>query len=304
MNRQELKYKFSYIKSCNMCGSPTENHKVLGKRLNQAQGKNPRRKIGITTTVVKCSNCGLIYTNPQPIPFDLLDHYGVLPENYWLKEYFVIDDNYFKDALITLGKITDLKKGMTSLDVGAGIGKGMVALSNAGFDAYGLEPSPQFYERAIKQMGISPDKLKIGMIEDVEYPENFFDFITFGTVLEHVYDPSDSIRKALQWVKPKGIIHIEVPSSDWLISKISNLYFKLIGTDYVGNLSPMHAPYHLHEFSLNSFKEHSKQHGYDVTLHEFYVCETYMPKFTDYFLKPYMKWTGKGMQLAVYLQKR
>lgn len=141
MNSQQLRYYFDFIDKCNMCGSSTDKHKILGKRLNQSQGKNPEKKIGITTTIVKCTNCGLIYSNPQPVPVDLQDHYGVPPENYWREEYFAINDNYFKVEIERLKSLIDFKNGMKSLDIGAGLGKAMLALSNAGFDAYGFEQS-------------------------------------------------------------------------------------------------------------------------------------------------------------------
>jgi ubiquinone/menaquinone biosynthesis C-methylase UbiE len=287
-----------------MCGSKTDKHKILGKRLNGSQGKNPKNKIGITTTIVKCTNCGLVYSNPQPVPFDIQDHYGVPPESYWKENYFTVTDNYFQGEIERLKTLLDFNNGMKSLDIGAGLGKQMIALSKAGFDTYGFEPSKQFHERAISKMGISPDKLKLGMIEEVEYSENQFDFISFGAVLEHLYDPADSILKALKWLKPNGIIHIEVPSSDWLIGKIINLFYKLKRTDYVGNLSPMHEPFHLHEFRLKSFEEHARQHGYELAFHEYYVCQTFMPKIADYIMKPYMRWTNTGMQLCVWLRKK
>ena len=248
MNKQRLRYTFNYIDTCNMCGSPTSEHKILGKRLNQSQGKNPRNKTGITTTVAKCSNCGLIYSNPQPIPYNLQDHYGILPEAYWTPEYFTVTESYFKAEIKKAKELVVFKEGMKSLDIGAGLGKAMLALSDAGFDAYGFEASEQFFERAVSQMGISRNKLALGMMESVNYPDNHFDFITFGAVLEHLYDPSDSILKALKWLKPNGIIHIEVPSSAWFVSKMLNLFYKMTGTDYVSNISPMHEPYHLYEF--------------------------------------------------------
>ena len=302
--KPQIRYTFNYIEKCTMCGSPTDKHKILGKRLNQSQGRNPATKIGITTTVAKCSNCGLVYSNPQPVPFDLQDHYGVPPEDYWVKEYFTLDENYFKGEIERLKKIIDVKDGMKSLDIGAGIGKQMIALQKVGFDAYGFEPSKSFYEKAVEQMGISPDKLKLGMIEDVEYPENYFDFISFGAVLEHLYNPSDSIIKAMKWLKPSGIIHIEIPSSDWLVNKIINFYYRMRGTDYVGNISPMHNPFHLYEFGLKSFIEHAKANKYEIALHEYFVCYTYMPKIIDFIIKPYMKWTNTGMQLCVWLRKK
>jgi len=301
---KQLRYYFNYIDTCNMCNSNVDTHKILGKRLNRSQGKNPKNKIGITTTIAKCSDCGLIYSNPQPVPFDLQDHYGVPPEEYWKKDYFIIDPNYFQTELTQLKKLIDFKPGMKSLDIGAGLGKAMIALTNAGFDSYGFEPSKQFYERAISKMGINPDKIKLGMMEEMEYPENSFDFISFGAVLEHLYDPSDSIIRAMKWLKPNGIMHIEVPSSDWLINKIINLFYRIKRTDYVGNISPMHEPFHLHEFGLKSFNEHAVNNNYELAFHEYYVCQTFMPKALDFVLKPYMEKTKTGMQLCVWLRKK
>jgi 2-polyprenyl-3-methyl-5-hydroxy-6-metoxy-1,4-benzoquinol methylase len=304
MIKQELRYRFIGIENCNMCGSKTKNHKIFGKRLNQPQKKKPRNKIGVTTTICKCNECGLIYANPQPVPFDLQDHYGIPPEQYWKTEYFSINDQYFKNEINTLKKLIEFKTGTKSLDIGAGLGKQMIALSNVGFDTYGFEPSVPFYERAISQMNINPDRLKMGMIEDVEYPENYFDFISFGAVLEHLYSPSDSIKKAMKWLKPNGVIHIEVPSSDWLINKLINLFYIFTRTDYVSNISPMHEPFHLYEFGLKSFKLHAQQNNYEIAFHEYYVCQTFMPKLLDYILKPYMKWTNTGMQLCIWLRKK
>lgn len=302
--KQQLRYEFNYIEKCNLCGSLTDKHKILGKRLNQSQGKNPKNKTGISTTICKCNNCGLIYSNPQPIPLNLQAHYGIPPENYWKNEVFTINDNYRKGVIERLKNLIDFREGMKFLDIGAGLGKAMIVLSKAGFDAYGFEPSRLFYEKAIEQMGVNPEKLKLGMIEDVEYPEDYFDFISFGAVLEHLYDPSDSIIKAMKWLKPKGVIHIEVPSSDWFVNKIINLYYQVRGTDYVANTSPMHSPFHLYEFGLKSFTKHAQLNSYEIAFYEFYVCQTYMPKIVDYFIKPYMKSTNKGMQLCVWLRKK
>ncbi len=286
-----------------MCGNDATTNIILGRRLNQSQGKNPKNKIGITTTVCKCKQCGLIYSNPQPIPFDIQDHYGVLPEVYWENDYINVPDNYFTPEIELLKTLLEFKEGRKSLDIGAGLGHQMISLSKFGFEAYGIESSNPFYERAIKQMKISPDRLKLGMIENVDYPENFFDFISFGAVLEHLYDPSESLEKALKWLAPGGIIHIEVPSSNWLIGKIINLFYKLKLTDYVGNLSPMHPPYHLYEFSLQSFQAHAKRNNYEIAFYQYYVSQTYMPKITDFVLKSFMRKTNTGMQLCVWLRK-
>ena len=299
-----MKYTFNNITACNMCGSDNANAKVLGKRLNKSQGRNPKIKIGITTTILKCKNCSLIYANPQPIPNSIQDHYGVPPENYWTESYFTVSPDYFATEIQDLQELLPFTNGQKALDIGAGLGKSMISLQNKGYDVYGFEPSEPFYDRAINKMGISKDKLKLSSIEEAEYPKDFFDFISFGAVLEHVYNPDECIQKALNWLKPNGLLHIEVPSSDWLISKIFNFYYKIIGTDYVTNLSPMHSPFHLYEFGLKSFQDNGKKNSYEIAKFIYTPCETFMPKILNKPIRWYMKQTNTGMQLTVWLRKK
>ena len=96
---RKIKYTFLPIENCNMCGANESRFKILGKRLNQSQGMRPCRKFGITTTIVKCKNCGLIFSNPQPIPPSIKDHYELPAEQYLGEEYFIMDENYFSSAI-------------------------------------------------------------------------------------------------------------------------------------------------------------------------------------------------------------
>lgn len=286
-----------------MCRAPESSFRLLGRRLNRSQGYRPSRRSGIATSVFKCDCCGLIFSNPMPIPGNIQDHYGVPPEDYWKEEYFKVEDHYFSEEVKWLDELKPIKAGMKSLDIGAGLGKQMIALKRFGFDAYGLEASVPFYNRAIEKMGIDKGRLMLSTFEEASFENNMFDFISFGAVLEHLYDPSEAIRKAQQWAKPQGLIHIEVPNSRWLMNRLYNLAYKGMGKDYVSNLSPMHQPYHLYEFSLESFKRNASVNGYRIRDHKYYVCKTFAPKLLDPFLKFYMRKTDTGMQLCVWLEK-
>jgi len=297
------RYFFEEVTKCEMCGDAADKHRVLGQRLNQSQGFSPKKKTGISVSVKKCSRCELIYSSPQPIPFSIQDHYGTPPENYWKTVYFGSDPQYFLDQITTVKELLPFEKGMPALDVGAGLGKCMIALNGAGFDAYGFEPSVPFYERAITKMNISKDRLKLGMIEEVDYPENTFHFITFGAVFEHLYHPAASLARALKWLVPGGIIHLEVPSSKHLLAKLIDAYYKLCGTNYVTHLSPMHPPFHLYEFGLKSFHELGNKLNYSVIKHQYHVgAIDFIPKILHPILRQYMKWTNTGLQLTVYLK--
>jgi 2-polyprenyl-3-methyl-5-hydroxy-6-metoxy-1,4-benzoquinol methylase len=277
-----MKYFFKTIDECNMCGSPTAEAKVL-----------------------QCKNCDLIFSNPLPVPESIEQHYGVPPESYWSPQYFNVEAAYFANQINTFFHLYGNKSNLKALDIGAGIGKCMLALSNAGFEVEGFEPSEPFYKKAIEKMKIDKSKLQLSTIEEAIYPETTFDFITFGAVLEHLYDPSQAIKKAMTWLKPAGLIHIEVPSSKWLINRIANLIYKLQGLDYVANISPMHAPFHLYEFGLKSFEMNAQMNKYTIAHYSYEVCITYLPlpAILDKFFVPYMRQTNTGMQLEVWLRK-
>lgn len=304
-SQKQMRYFFEEVVQCEMCGSSSSGHKLMGQRLNQTQGLRPKKKEGISVSVKKCRNCNLIYTSPQPVPFDIQDHYGIPPENYWSAAYFEWKEDHFVSQVATLKKLLDIQPGMKALDVGAGLGKVMLSLDHAGFDTYGFEPSLPFYERAISKMKIDPGKLKLGMIEELDYPENHFDFITFGAVLEHLYHPAASLEKAMKWLKPGGIIHAEVPSSAWLIAKLINFYYRMVGTNYVTNTSPMHEPFHLYEFHLKSFESLGDRIGFKTVLHEYMVCTIRnIPRPLHSIFRKYMEMTDTGLQLTVWLQKK
>lgn len=304
MNKDRINYSFERVAHCEMCGDPVEGHKVLGQRLNVSQGLSPKSKTGISISVMKCNKCALIYSQPMPIPEDIQDHYGTPPEDYWRPDYFEIKPEYFAEQIKNAKELLIFKEGMTALDVGAGLGKSMISLKSAGFDTYGFEPSKPFYERAISKMGIEPGKLKLGMIEDMHYPENSFDFISFGAVFEHLYHPASALEKAFTWLKPGGIIHIEIPSSKHLVPRLINFYYRLRGANYVSNISPMHTPFHMYEFDLKSFQELSKKQGFKIEKTVYDVCEiVFIPKILHPLMTSYMKATNTGMQLTVYLRK-
>ncbi|HTB51582.1 MAG TPA: class I SAM-dependent methyltransferase [Ferruginibacter sp.] len=299
------RYSFEEIAYCEMCGDPTEKHVIIGQRLNQSQGLSPRKKSGITVSIKKCTNCQLIYSSPLPIPENIQDHYGVPPEEYWIPSYFIVQPDHFKYELDLVKNLLPFEKGMKALDIGAGIGNSMLSIEREGFDTYGFEPSIPFYEKAISVMKVDPDKLKQASVEDSDYPENTFAFATIGAVFEHLYHPAQSLKKILSWVKPNGIIHIEIPSSNYLMSKIINFYYRIRGTNYVTNLSPMHSPFHLYEFDLESFKKLATSLNFEIAFFEYHVGGiSFAPKVLHPLLRKYMKLTNTGLILSVYLRKK
>jgi SAM-dependent methyltransferase len=287
-----------------MCGVQPERFKVLGTRLNRSQGRNPRNARGAAVTIARCRDCGLVFPDPQPVPAELTDHYDMPGVDYWGDARATPEVD---PAALALWHDLHRRTGAAhpvALDVGVGSGFTAMAMIAAGFEVHGFEPIPQFRELALKSLELGKDRIRLCGIEDADYPAASFDLVNFGAVLEHLYDPSAALTKALGWLRPAGLIVLEVPSADWLVSKVVNLFFRLRGTHHVTNCSPMHSPFHLYEFTCEAFHRNGSKLGYTVAQATYDVgSETVLPVVMKRLLNPLMRWTDTGLTLSLVLRK-
>ena len=164
-----------------------------------------------------------------------------------------------------------------------------------------LEHSLEF---AIKHSELSniSNKLHKTDFSHADFKEASVDFIFFEA-FQHISNPDEGLKKAMTWLRPKGIIYLEVPSGNWLMAKIINKYYWLRGTDFITNLSPLSGNYTNFEFTHKSFEQNSKLNGYKILQHEYIPCETTFKGITNKFLQYVMHISNTGMQLGIYLQK-
>ncbi len=207
-------YTFHEVTTCNMCGAAASDAKVLGVRLDKSQGRKPKNRTGIAVTICRCRNCYLVYANPQPIPRQLSDHYGLPPESYWKTVKVDPPTGYFQRELTTVGKLLNFKPGMKAIDVGIGLGKEARVMREMGFDVYGFEPSEPFFRKAVELLGADGNRFQLATIEEAEFDKQSFDFVSFGAVLEHLYDPSAALAKAMSWLKPAALYMVKYPIHD------------------------------------------------------------------------------------------
>lgn len=302
--KSERTYTFRRTTHCNMCGTSTHQSEVVGLRLDQSQGRNPRSKRGVAVSVCRCRSCGLLFADPLPTPASIEDHYGLPPASYWQNVSFRPAPGYFARQVSVAKTLLGFSAGMRSIDIGLGLGKAALVMRDAGFDVHGIEPSPPFYAKAIDLLGGDQERFQLSSLEDAQFAERSFDFVTFGAVLEHLYDPSAAITKAMTWLKPGGVVHCEVPSAQHLVSKLINGFYRTLGTNFVTNISPMHVPYHLYEFTLDAFHRHGVRHDYELAAHWYDVGTIrHIPSFLHPALRALMKHSDTGLQLTVFLRK-
>jgi SAM-dependent methyltransferase len=297
---KQFTYHFYYADKCNMCQGT--DFKVIGKRLNQSQGRSPHRKAGVATSVMKCGTCGLIFANPIPVPQSIGAHYDIDVDDYFEKMAKDVPGDFFQAEIENFKNLYKKTDGLRGLDIGSGLGGVMMAMNRNGIEAWGIEPSKTFYDFSIKK-GIEAGKLANKGIEEANYPDGFFDLISFAAVFEHLYDPNDALVHALKWLKPGGLIYISVPSNRIFVQLVANMFYRLKGLDYVSNISPMHSPFHIYEFGRKTFEKNAVLNNYSIVQSYLWTTETYFPKKLDFILKPLIRATNSQMNLTVWLRK-
>src|SRR4051812_17045006 len=101
-----------------MCAAPVGSAKVLGRRLSGSRGLRPTRRIGWSTTVMRCGKCGLVFANPQPTPRDVGQHYERAPQDYWKPEDLERGADYFRYEIDTFRRLWEGDRRPVTLDVG------------------------------------------------------------------------------------------------------------------------------------------------------------------------------------------
>ncbi len=157
-----------------------------------------------------CKRCNAVYMNPRPTREELSKVYN---EDYLQKNCYDIESvNEKRINEIYPQKIHVLKKYKPFgrlLDVGAGIGGFIYLAKKEGYDAEGWDPSNSEVALAKKKYNID---LKCGILSESSYSPETFDIIHMHHVLEHVPNPTESLRLIFNLLKPEGYFLFEVPN--------------------------------------------------------------------------------------------
>lgn len=161
--------------------------------------------------ILRCENCQLAWTWPRPAREDLL--------RYYLQDYY--GPRHVKFEFLTelaVGFFTRWRAwllgrfcppGARVLDVGCGRGNFVGLMAGAGHDVQGTELSDATAEHARGRFG---DRINVGDLAELTFPENHFDLVVMWHVLEHVPDPVGNMRAVRRMLKPGGCVVVAVPN--------------------------------------------------------------------------------------------
>jgi SAM-dependent methyltransferase len=135
------------------------------------------------------------------------------------------------------------------LEVGCGSGEWLTYMRGLGWRVEGVELDPKAVETAVSQ-GLN---VRTGGLSDQRYPDQYADVICLVHVIEHLYEPLETLRECRRVLKPNGRLVLATPNS----ASLGHRRFK-------SNWASLDPPRHLMIFDPPTMRRLLDQAGFDV----------------------------------------
>lgn len=228
-------------------------------------------------TIVRCDRCRFLYLSPRPTkeeidkfyptqyfgapapprPFSKVkrwimeDFYGYPskePSGFWRRlRKLALWPEMMRRALVGRGLLPWVGRGRL-LDVGCGHGVNAAMLAQQGWQVSGLDLGPEIVKQARTLLG---DRVQVGDLLTVHYPDRSFDVVLMSHSLEHMYEPRRVLAEARRILDDRGRLVIAVPNAGGLEAAVFGRWWI--------NWDP---PRHLYHFDKTTLLELLDQAGF------------------------------------------
>lgn len=278
MPKSDLKYDLEIV-PCALCGSGY--HEVFF-----SQAKELYNGFNEYFDVVRCRECGFVFTNPRPTAETISCFYpdsaqyyqpksirvtaGIWSRKKWKKalQQSVLDRR-FGYELRRLPPLADFIPGLLwrkklrlahvprflpdgrLLDIGCAWGGYLWRMQELGWQVYGIELNATAARYAREDLGLA--NVRSGSFAELDFPDGTFDVVHMSMVLEHLYDPAEALRRINKLLRSDGQFILSVPD-------ISGFEAKL----FKDKCYTLQVPQHLSHFSPETVTRFLRQAGFAV----------------------------------------
>jgi SAM-dependent methyltransferase len=144
-----------------------------------------------------------------------------------------------------------------------------------GWEVVGIEPSPSFAEHCEQ---VSGAEIRREPVERCGFPAESFDAVVLAAVLEHLYNPDETIGEIARILRRGGALFVDVPNESGLYFRFGNLYQKLSRRNWSVNLAPTFEPFHVFGFGPRSLRSLLAKHGLSARHWRVYAGRSVLPK--------------------------
>jgi SAM-dependent methyltransferase len=183
---------------------------------------------------VRCTACGLVQINPQPLPVEIWKRYNSICKddsaddkqsgNYLdyelanedaflkLQRLALMDAGFYElEAELGINSRDTLKNVECSrvLDIGCATGSLLAELRGRGWECTGVEISAPQAEYARKMRALDVRSIPL---EENKFPASFFRIVLASHLIEHLNDPFRLVKEVKRILVPGGCFFITTPN--------------------------------------------------------------------------------------------
>lgn len=214
---------------CLLCGH-FENS--LWGNVVPVQSSNPNP---LHLNFVRCSNCGLVYANPQAENDDIVRYY----QKCYCQETdvsFMLRKTYRDFLKKRLNTIRKVKPNGRILEIGCGAGNSLAFFGRYGYCVIGVEPGN--WNDTTKNKSHDVPILK-GFFPHPKLQNHRFDLVYAWHVIEHIPDPVDFLRDIEAHLQEDGVVLIGTENIS-LFCRFERSLDKVLGQPERIGTSPEH----------------------------------------------------------------
>lgn len=173
-------------------------------------------RIGSQFDVLKCTQCSLEFINPLVSGVTTESSSDTAPEYIErMKEEYPLVRSIVKERaterLRLYTRLLDGKQPTKLLEIGSGPGWMIRAYKDLGLDALGIEIDNGLVSIA-QSLGVNTIHVDICKWNCADSPS--YDVVCASQVLEHILTPQTAIQNMAQFLRPGGLLHIDVPNAN------------------------------------------------------------------------------------------
>jgi SAM-dependent methyltransferase len=246
--------------------------------------------------LARCASCGTAVTEGDPPAAEAYEtgQYGLSSPR--LAGPVAVFQRAVARQPVRFLRRAGLEHGARTLDIGAGPGRLVRALSEAGYDARGIEPSRRSAALA-RQAGAPVERRAL-----YDHSDSGLDAAVMWHVLEHLDDPPAALATVRAWLRPGGLLLVGVPN-------VASLQAEIAGPSWFHFDTPRHRVH----FTADGVRRLLVRSGFEIVKTHHMVLEQNIhamwlalltrlgmrPGFPFHFLKRNIDATPRDLALTV-----
>lgn len=204
---------------CRICGSPS------GRFFTRAGWDYFRcDRCDAITKILSAGEYAELHPEYDPGPADVVES-GTL-----LREYLGVDQ---QRRLLESLRVRATRPSF--LDIGCGAGGSLLAASELGWKAEGVEPS-HAHSTLARQLGFEVHE---GYFDPKDFAGRRFDVVLMSHVVEHLLEPRPFLEGVVSVLAPGGVLVLVTPNAASVTARLSGRWWPMLKTvDHVSLLGP------------------------------------------------------------------